>query len=111
MPLHLWLYGLFRKYLVCRLGLHGRRTTHDGKPANFCEWGCGHVFNHSALREWRVTLKTGEVFEVKGINEFHAGSQVVYGNDVGRIDGKTGAALGEVKVHRDNIASIVVKLN
>lgn len=109
MPFHRWLYWLFRKHLACRLGFHGHKFGPDGQPANFCQWGCGHVFNPDACRTWVVTLRTGEQFEVRAINEYHAGSQVVYGPGVGQIDGQTGRALGQIKVHRNNILSALPK--
>ncbi len=46
------------------------------------------------------------MYQVEGINEWHAGSQVVYGEGPGKIDGHTGRPLNQVKVHRDNIVSI-----
>lgn len=109
MKLHWYLYSKFRRHLMCRLGLHDVATARSGQPANFCGWGCGHTFNHNAYQTWVVTLRTGEVVEVQAVNEFHAGSQVVYGRGPGRIDGKTGLAIAEVKCHRGNIISAVPK--
>ena len=108
MPFHRWFYGLFRKHVACRLGFHGAHKMENEKLANFCEWGCGHTFTPHAYQPWVVTLRTGEQFEVLAVNAYHAGSQVVHGERVG-IDGRTGAALGPVKVHRSNIVSAVPK--
>jgi len=58
------------------------------------------------MRKWRVTLKSGETSEVNAINEWHAGSCIVYGGGPAKIDGRTGQAIGAVVVHRDNIASV-----
>jgi hypothetical protein len=109
MPLHLYLYSLFRRQVLCRLGRHGKETASDGSPANFCEWGCGHAFNPVAFRKWEVTLNTGEIYEVEAVNEYHAGSKVVYGDVAPAIDERTGAALAMIKVHRGNIASVTLK--
>lgn len=107
MPLHLYLYSLFRRQVLCRLGRHGRKTAPNGAPANFCGWGCGHAFNPKAYSTWEVTLKTGETYKVEAVNEYHAGSRVVYGDVASSIDVSTGKPLAPVKVHRENIASIV----
>ncbi|CDH00566.1 hypothetical protein XBFM1_1710034 [Xenorhabdus bovienii str. feltiae Moldova] len=65
-------------------------------------------------KEFIVTLQDGEEYLVRAINEYHAGSVVVYGNFNGKtltIDGHTGRPLGcEVKIHRENIASVHLKL-
>lgn len=105
MTLSQYIYSRFRKTVLCRLGVHGPKFDLTGSPANFCCWGCGHAFNPNAYRPWIVTLCTGEALEVMAVNEYHAGSRVVY-DAVDRIDGKTGQAMAEVKCHRDNIASI-----
>lgn len=60
-----------------------------------------------------VTLVDGEEYHVKAVNEFHAGSMVVYRmtpETQRRLDGATGQPLEEVVVHRDNISSIRLKL-
>lgn len=59
-----------------------------------------------AWKKWIVTLRNGERNEVEAINEWHAGSVVVYGDGAIEIDGRTGEAIGGVKVHRENIVSI-----
>lgn len=104
------LYRAFRRNVLCRLGVHGDRYENlpGVTPANFCEWGCGHAFNPSAFQTWVVTLRTGETFEVEAVNDYHAGSVVIYGKNAA-IDGRTGAAMGTPKVHRDNILSAVPK--
>ena len=65
--------------------------------------------------EYVVTLKDGQEYHVKAINEYHAGSVVVYGNFNNmplKLDGHTGKPLAcEVKVHRENIASVRLKKN
>jgi len=108
-------YAVIRRQVYCRLGLHGPRNGPDGKPGNVCCWGCGLVYNQAMWKEYIVTLKDGQEYEVKATNEYHAGSVVVYGNFNGRtlaIDGHTGKPLGcEMKVHRENIASIYLKPN
>lgn len=104
-------YAIFRRGLWCRLGFHGPRVAPDGTPANVCCW-CGLVYRPDAWQDYVVILKDGERYEVRAINEFHAGSLVVYGEQDGRnasIDGRTGRPLYSVKVHRENIASIKLK--
>jgi hypothetical protein len=59
-----------------------------------------------AWLDWEVVLKDGTTFRVRAINEWHAGSEVVYGHGLGKIDGRTGEPIGEVVVHRDNIATV-----
>jgi hypothetical protein len=91
------------RVLLCKLSRHGAGAKHQGSPESFCPY-CG-----SSLKpwpRWEVTLRSGDVYQVEGINEQHAGSQVVYGGVRGRIDGRTGRVLDAVKIHRDNIASI-----
>ena len=65
--------------------------------------------------EYVVTLKDSQVYHVKAINEYHAGSVVVYGNFTGKplaIDGRAGKPFEcDMKVHRDNIASVQPKTN
>ena len=54
-----------------------------------------------------MVLKDGASHRVRAINEWHAGSQGVYGDGPSAaIDANTGESVGEVKVHRDNIASV-----
>ncbi len=104
-----WAWGKVRKTLLCPLGIHGPRTAPDGTLANFCGHGCGYAFNPNPFQTWIVTLTTGETFEVQAVNAYHAGSVVVYGGDH-RMDWETGQPLGRVQVHRDNIASAVIKI-
>lgn len=65
--------------------------------------------------EYVVHLKDGQEYHVKAINEYHAGSVVVYGNFDNKplkLDGHTGKPLAcDVKVHRENIASVHLKTN
>lgn len=105
-----WLYRAYRRNVTCRLGFHGSRYENCSgvTPANYCEWGCGHVFNPNAYQTWIVTLKSGETFEVQAINAYHAGSVVMYGAN-GKIDGRTGRPMTAPQVHRDNILSAVPK--
>lgn len=106
-------YGAFRRGLCCRLGFHGPKVCPDGSAANVCSWGCGLVYNPNMWQDYVVTLKDGESYEVRATNEFHAGSVVVYGLQSGgqaKLDGRTGRPLQGVKVHRENIASIKLKL-
>lgn len=91
--------------ILCRLGRHGPRVTPTGETANYCGY-CAFAFRPDAWKRWIVTLRNGETHEVAAINEWHAGSVVVYGDGAGAIDGRTGQAIGEVKVHRENIVSI-----
>jgi hypothetical protein len=96
-------FASLHRTFLCRLERHGPAMRREGSPANFCCY-CG-----ASLRpwpKWEVKLRSGETFRVEGINEYHAGSQVVYGRGPRRIDGDTGRALSDVVVHRDNIASI-----
>jgi hypothetical protein len=53
-----------------------------------------------------VILKSGEIYTVQAVNEWHAGSQVVFGDGPAEIEGTSGRVLNNVKVHRDNISSI-----
>lgn len=100
-------YIVLRKNVFCRLGYHGPETGPDGRPANFCGWGCGKVFNPNAFQDYIVTLKDGTVYTVSAVNEFHAGSVVVYGPG-GSIDPQ-GKSLEPVRVHRENIATVRLK--
>lgn len=100
-------YQVLRKQIFCRLGFHGPTTGPDGKSANFCVWDCGMAFNPHAFQDYIVTLKDGSVFEVSAVNEYHAGSEVVYGKG-GKIDSR-GTPLSEVRIHRENIDSIQLK--
>lgn len=66
----------------------------------------------SSWSDYIVTLKDGQDYHVHAVNEHHAASMVVYGKLNGEplmIDGATGKPLGDVKVHRDNIASVRLK--
>lgn len=111
------IYASFRKHVGCTLGFHGPKTDLLGKPANVCCWGCGLVYNKDMYKDYIVTLKDGEVFEVQAINEFHAGSVVVHGYSDGKslsarvaIDGNTGKTMNSTtKVHRENILSVELK--
>lgn len=103
------LYGSIRKDVFCKLGFHGPKTGLDGKPANVCCWGCGLVYNKDMWKDYIVTLKNGDEFPVTAVNEFHAGSMVVYGNQRPVIDGKTGRSRCDTVVHRDNIKSVRLK--
>jgi hypothetical protein len=98
--------GRFRRQVLCRLGWHGPRVGPTGQSANGCCY-CGLVFRPEAWRNWDVSLRDGSVHRVRAINEWHAGSIVVYGDGPVAIDGYTGRVIGEVRVHRDNIVSIV----
>lgn len=99
----------FRLHVCCRLGWHGPAIGADGIPSNFCCWGCGHTFTPNPFKTWIVTLVTGEQFEVQAINEYHAGSMVVYGDGPWAVNGYTGEAMTPLKVHRGNIKSAVLK--
>jgi hypothetical protein len=101
------LFTTFRREVMCRLGWHGPRFGPTGVPANNCGY-CGQLWRPEAWLDWDVTLRDGTVRRVRAINEWHAGSQVVYGDGPAAIDASTGKAIGEAKVHRDNIASIVL---
>lgn len=106
-------YGALRRHIFCRLGFHGPKAAPDGSPANVCGWGCGLVYNPNMWKDYVITLKDGEVHVVQATNDYHAGSIVVYGLQRSQktyLDGLTGRPLqAEVKVHRDNIASIRLK--
>ena len=106
-------YAAIRRNVCCRLGFHGPKIGPDGSPANVCGWGCGLVYNPDMWKDYVVTLKHGEQYEVRATNEFHAGSIVVYGLQNGgqaKIDGRTGKPLAyQVKVHRENIMSVRLK--
>ncbi|MGV8894214.1 MAG: hypothetical protein ACOH2K_14990 [Burkholderiaceae bacterium] len=93
------------KQTLCRIGFH------DGGAvaANFCGRGCGHAFNGNPFKKWIVTLRNGEAYEVDEVNEWHAGSKVVFGNGPAWLDARTGVVIGEAKVHRTNIVSAVLK--
>ena len=104
-------YGTLRRAFCCPLGFHGPKIGPDGSPANVCSWGCGLVYNPDMWKKYLVTLKDGDQYEVSAINEFHAGSVVVYGlqGKDAQVDGVTGQSLHGVKLHRENIASIELK--
>lgn len=103
-------YGALRRKLFCSVGFHGSKTTAEGAPANVCCWGCGFTFNKQMWKDYIVTLRDGQEHQVKAVNEFHAGTVVMYGYQEGQrlvIDGHTGKSIsGSVKVHRDNIATV-----
>lgn len=105
-------YASMRRYICCSLGVHGPRVGPDGSAANVCGWGCGRVYNPNMWKDYLVTLKSGEQYEVQATNEYHAGSVVVFGlqsDGEVRIDGASGKPLHNVMVHRENIASIKLK--
>ncbi|KZN20466.1 MULTISPECIES: hypothetical protein [Pseudomonas] len=105
-------YQSIRKNLFCRLGFHGHTVRPGELPPNVCGWNCGKVFNPNAFQDYVVTLKDGAVFNVRAVNEYHAGSVVVFGPDAPSLvlkvgpSGKFEAQDQPQKVHRDNIASI-----
>jgi len=99
------LKSTLRRTFLCRFGVHGPRLSPTGQPANYCGF-CGFAFNPQALHKWVVELRNGERHEVEAINEWHAGSVVVYGDGPAAIDGRTGAQMGDAKVHRENILSV-----
>lgn len=99
--------SMIRREIFCRLGWHGSRFGQHGEPVNCCMY-CGSVWRPEAWREWDVTLRDGSVHRVLAVNEFHAESRVVYGNQPQRIDHRTGGAIGDIVVHRRNIVSAVL---
>lgn len=103
-------YGALRRKLCCSIGFHGSKSGADGTPANVCCWGCGLIFNKQMWKDYIVTLRDGQEYRVKAVNEFHAGTAVMYGYKDGQrlvIDGHTGKSKGgSVKVHRENIATV-----
>lgn len=90
------------RYALCPLGQHSKST---GIGFDSCSRGCGFVRNPGALKRYEVLLKSGERFESKGINEFHAASMIIYGGNPLIMD-IHGKALGDVKVLRENIHSV-----
>jgi len=100
-------YILLRKNLCCRFGYHGPDKGPTGQPANFCCWGCGKAFNPNAFQDYVVTLKDGTEYVVSAVNDFHAGSVVVYGP--GATIDPQGKTREPVRVHRENIASVCLK--
>jgi len=96
--------NVFGRLLLCRFGRH---TKPCGYGVDACARGCGFEHNPASRRRWRVTLRSGETYEVEAVNEYHAGSKVVFGDVASAIevvDGKVVAP--STKVHRDNIESI-----
>lgn len=107
LPLGLLRFGsLLRKCFLCPLGFHGSRLCPDGAPANFCGH-CGHTFNPNAFQPWVITTRTGERYEVRAINEHHARSLVIYGTGGPLQMDAQGKPLGAVKVHPENILTVV----
>lgn len=99
-------YAALRRKVMCRVGYHGDKVGIDGRPANVCCWGCGHVFNKAMWKKYVVTMKDGEELPVEAINEFHARSRVVYGNQRPIVNGVTGKVMNELVNHPDNIKSV-----
>lgn len=98
------LLNVLGRWLLCRVGQH---TKPCGYGVDACARGCGFEHNPVARRRWRVILRSGEVFEVEAVNEYHAGSQVVFGDEataIRVIDGK--AIEPPTKIHRDNIERV-----
>lgn len=101
----IWVLESIKKHTLCRLGYHDVRLSANGKPPNYCSRGCRHTFNLNAMKPYKVTLNSGEEFMVDAVNEYHAGSKVVYGNGPAIMD-QHGQPIGEVQVHRENIRTI-----
>lgn len=97
-----WIINLLGRMVLCPLGLHTKAT---GIGFDACARGCGFVRNPDAAKRYEVQLKSGERFEVKAINEYHAGSVVVYGSGRLSMD-QSGNPQCDVKVHRENIKSV-----
>lgn len=98
------LVAFLGRQFLCRFGRH---TKPCGYGVDACARGCGFEHNPSSRRRWRVTLRSGDVFEVEAVNEYHAGSKVVFGdaeNTIQVVDGKVIAP--STKVHRDNIERV-----
>ena len=86
---------------LCKVGLHTRPTGHG---LDACARGCGFVRRPEAALPYVVRLKDGTTHRVRAINAYHAASLVVYGGMPQlTADGRLPS---EVKVHRDNIASV-----
>lgn len=95
------LSDLIGRQFLCRFGRH---TPPCGYGVDACGRDCGFIHNPAAMRRWLVTLRSGEVFEVQGVNEYHAGSKVVFGDGVGGIQIVNGKVVPPpMKIHRDNI--------
>lgn len=97
-----WVRDVIARNTLCRVGRHSKAT---GQGLDACARGCGFIRNLGALKKYEVVLMTGERFEVAAINEFHAGSVVVYGTAQGKMD-QYGHSLNPVKVHRNNIKTV-----
>lgn len=98
------LLDAFGRWFLCRVGQH---TEPCGYGVDACARGCGFKHNPAARRRWRVILRSGEVFEVEAVNEYHAGSKVVFGDTataVRIIDGE--AIEPPTKVHRDEMERV-----
>ncbi|WP_155835238.1 hypothetical protein [Herbaspirillum sp. RV1423] len=93
---------LLARIFLCRFGFH---TKAMGIGFDACGRSCGHVRAPDAAKRYEVVLITGERFEVKAVNEFHAGSIVVYGSEGLSMD-QFGKPLGTIKVHRENIKTV-----
>lgn len=97
-----WLRDVIARNALCRFGRHSKAT---GQGLDACAHGCGFIRNPGALNKYEVVLISGERYEVEAINEYHAGSVVVYGTSVGKMD-QHGNSLDSVKVHRNNIKTV-----
>lgn len=98
------LADFFGRLFLCRIGRH---TKPCGYGVDACARGCGFEHNPAARRRWEVTLRSGEVFEVEAVNEYHAASKVVFGDVATAISVVDGEPVEPpTRVHRDNIADV-----
>lgn len=101
-PLNLMVRIWYQKIFRCPLGSH-MTVDATGNPANFC-CICGYQLNTTALKKYIVALRDGHQEEVSAINERHAKSLVMYGDNL-QVDA-TGKPIGNIKVHEANIQSV-----
>lgn len=81
----------------------GKHLDPASKP-NFCG-ACGHQMNPNAFSDYKVILNDGSKKIVTAINEKHATSLVIYGDNLA-FNGQTGQPIGRANVHSDNVKSV-----
>ncbi|MBF4374514.1 hypothetical protein [Vibrio anguillarum] len=92
------------RYVHCPFGKH---IDPVGK-ANFCG-ACGQQLNPDAYSQYKVALKDGSEILVMAVNENHAASLVIYGEQqkYDTFSVQNGTLDRVAKVHSDNILSVI----
>lgn len=91
------------RQFLCKFGWHTRPV---GYGVDACARACGFMHNPGSVRNWCVTLRSGESFEVTAVNEYHAASKIVYGNLTAIHVENCQVIEPPTRVHRDNIMKV-----